>query len=58
MRELEKEAGTLQDAKAIVQEVITTQAELCYGLQDTAEQLIVCIANKLSRGVSDQLCGS
>lgn len=42
MREWEKEVRTLQDIKAIVQEVITTQAEWCYGLQDTAEQLIAC----------------
>ncbi|KAK4812166.1 hypothetical protein QYF61_002269 [Mycteria americana] len=33
-RELEREVRTLQDAKAIVQEVITTQAEQCNGLQD------------------------
>ncbi|KAK4827126.1 hypothetical protein QYF61_014520 [Mycteria americana] len=44
MRELEKEVGTLQDAKVIAQEVIATQAEWCHGLQDTVERLIAHIA--------------
>ena len=59
MRELEKAVGTLQDAKAIAQEVITTQAKQCHGLQDTVEQLIMRIANKQEQGdVSEQLCGA
>jgi len=37
MGELEKEVGTLQDAKVIVQQVITIQTEQCYGLHDNAE---------------------
>jgi len=40
MRELEKEVRTLQDTKAIAQEMIATQAERCHGLQDTVEWLI------------------
>lgn len=46
MRELEKEIGTLQDAKVIIQEMITTQGERCHGLQGTVDQLVACIANK------------
>lgn len=46
IRELEKEVGTLQDAKLIAQEVITLQAERCYGLQDNVERLVARIANK------------
>lgn len=46
VRELEKVAGTSQDAKAISQKVITTQAEHCYKQQRTVEQLVACIAHK------------
>ncbi|KAK4807171.1 hypothetical protein QYF61_024291 [Mycteria americana] len=56
MRELEKEVGTLQDAKVITQEVITTQAEWCHGLQDTVEWLIAHIANKWG-GASERASG-
>lgn len=48
-RELEEEVRTLQDAKVIVQEVSTAQAELCYEQQCTVEQLVVHIANEQRR---------
>lgn len=46
MRELEREVGTSQDAKVIVQKVTTTQEKRCHGLQGTLEQLVAYIANK------------
>ena len=46
MRELEKEVKTLQDAKVIMQEVITIQAVWCCGLQDNVEWSVAHIPNK------------
>ena len=46
VKELERENGDLQDAKIIVQEVITNQAEKSQDLTHKTEQLMLRVENK------------
>ena len=46
VRDLEKEVGDLRDARVITQELITTQAEWCYELQNNVERLAAPIVGK------------